>query len=55
MAVNDPTWLEGKVETFQSTGETPTVCWFEGEVLVVHEYAETGVEGNPWYYYAQQQ
>ena len=40
MAVNDPVWSEGELETFQSSGTTPTVRWFEGEMYVVHEYVE---------------
>ena len=36
--LDDPVWSEGEVETFQSSGETPTVRWSEGEVYVVHEY-----------------
>jgi hypothetical protein len=41
MAANDSIWFEGEVELFQSSGTTPTVRWFEGEVLVVHEYASS--------------
>ena len=55
MAANDPVWFEGEVETFQSSGTAPTVRWFEGEVLVVHEYVEdAGTSSNPWYYYLHQ-
>jgi len=54
MAANDSKWYEGELEVLQSSGTTPTVRWFEGELLVVHEFVAAGVDGNPWYYYAQQ-
>uniref|UniRef100_A0A6M3LJK2 Uncharacterized protein n=1 Tax=viral metagenome TaxID=1070528 RepID=A0A6M3LJK2_9ZZZZ len=47
MAVNDSKWLEGQIETIQSSGTTPTIRWHEGKILSVHEYVAAEVEFIP--------
>ena len=45
MSVNEPTWIYGKSEIFNSSGSTtdPDKAWVYGKNWLIHEYVVVGV------------